>query len=63
MDSMKKYEVDNGRFYLYNGTFFVKSCNSHIVWTSARQDAHIFSCALEADEAIAQVDKFLRSGA
>mgnify|MGYP005848163505 CR=1 FL=1 len=62
MNSMKKIEVDNGRFILYNGSFFVKTCNSHIVWTSARQDAHIFTCSLEADEALEQIERFLRAG-
>lgn len=63
MNEMKKIEVSLGKFILYNGTFFVKSCDDHIVWTSARQDAMVFASALESDLCIEKINKFLRSGA
>jgi hypothetical protein len=61
MDRMRKIEISEGRFILYNGAFFVKRCDNHIVWTSARQDALVMSDA-EADEILIKTNNFLQSG-
>lgn len=63
MNEMRKVEVFPGKFILYNDAFFVKSCDNHIVWTSARQDAMVFDSSIEANICIEKINKFLRSGA
>jgi hypothetical protein len=58
MNQMRKIEVSDGRYVLYNGAFFVKRCDDHIVWTSARQDALTMSGA-EANEVLKKINRFL----
>lgn len=61
MEYMRKIEVAPGQFILYNGTFFVKQCDEHIVWTSSRPDACIYSSA-EADVVLEKNYRFMRAG-
>lgn len=60
MQYMRKIEVSPSRFILYNGSFFVKRCAEHIVWTTNRADAMVMTAA-EANEALNKNNDFLHA--
>lgn len=61
IEYMRKIEVSPNRFVLYNGSFFVKSCKEHIVWTTNRDDALVMTTA-EANEVMEKNNNFLKAG-
>lgn len=61
MNQMRKIEVANGRFILYNDLFFVKEYNGTISWTTDRNSAKEFNF-FEAEEAVEKNNRFLSTG-
>lgn len=56
---MRKFNVGDDQFILYNGTFYVKECGKHLTWTTNRESAKVFSNDNAADLALIQNNEFL----
>ena len=59
MKQMRKFNVGDDQFILYNGTFYVKECGKHLTWTTNRESAKVFSNDNAADLALIQNNEFL----